>query len=588
MQRTALGNSADDALDRFASMVRRVLGVPLALVSLVDDRRQFLPGQSGLPEPLAAERQTPLSHSFCQYVVLSREPLVVEDARVDPRVAGSPAITDLAIVAYAGMPLTDASGHVLGSLCAISHEPRHWTATELGLLADLAAACSSELRLRVAAYAAQAALTRLALLGEVTRAVVTTLDADEALGRLTRLVVPALGDWCTAGLVDEAGRVRLVLSKHRDPARTDALTAFATAQAHELDAATPTRVTLRTGEAEVLEGTETGRLLAPCADPDLLATLQPSSVLVVPLRARGGALGYLTLARGAGQPAYGEVELHDALDIGRRTGLALDNAELFRQQRHNAEALQRSLLTRLPEPDHLHVVARYVAAADSAQIGGDWYDAFLQPDGASVLVVGDVMGHDIAAAATMGQVRNLLRGIAYDRDESPAELLTRVDRSLRGLQLETLATVVLARIEQTGPDAERGLRRLRWCNAGHPPPVLLTPDGTVRFLDTPGELLLGLDPSTERTDHEVPLEPGSTVLLYTDGLVERRDSPLEHGLARLRRALAGLHDRPLDELCDELLARMLPQRSEDDVALVAVRAFPEDEPRPSEAGPSHT
>lgn len=587
LRRTALGHTPDDALDRFASMVRRVLGVPLALVSLVDDRRQFFPGQAGLPEPWAAQRETPLSHSFCQHVVLSREPLVVEDARLDPRVAGSPAIADLSVVAYAGMPLTDANGLVLGSLCAISDQPRRWTAEELALLEDLALACSSELRMRVAASSAQAALARLALLGEVTRAVVTTLDADEALSRLTRLVVPALGDWCTAGLVDEAGRVRLVLSKHRDPARSAQLAAVATAQSQALDAATPTRVTLRTGEAELLDGTDAARLLGPDADPALLDGLETASVLVVPLRARGGALGYLTLARSAGQPAYGEVELHDALDIGRRTGLALDNAELFRQQRYNAEALQRSLLTRLPEPDHLHVVARYVPAADSAQIGGDWYDAFLQPDGASVLVVGDVMGHDILAAATMGQVRNLLRGIAYDREEGPAELLTRVDRGLRGLQLDTLATVVLARIEQTAPDAARGLRRLRWSSAGHPPPVLLAPDGSVRVLDTPGELLLGLDPTTDRTDHEVALPPGSTVLLYTDGLVERRDSPLEHGLARLRRALSGLHDRPLDELCDELLARMLPQRSEDDVALVAVRAFPEDEPRPAEAGPRH-
>ncbi len=586
LHRTALGPGADPALDRFAGMVCRVLGVKVALVSLVDDHRQFFPGQAGLPEPWAELRETPLTHSFCQHVVATGTPLVVEDARTDPLVAASLAIPDLSVVAYAGMPLTDVSGHVLGSLCAIGDEPRAWTHEQLDLLADLAAACSSELRLRIAAHSAQAALSRVAMLSEVTRAVATTLDADDALARLTRLVVPVLGDWCTAGLVDEAGRVRLAIGKHRDPAKAASLTRFTTLQSEVLDAGAPTRVVLRTGEGAVLGPDEVGRLLgAVHADRALLDDLEPESVLVVPLRARGGALGYLTLGRGGSQPAYGEAELHDALDIGRRTGLALDNAELFRQQRHNAETLQRNLLTRLPEPDHLHVVARYVPAADSAQVGGDWYDAFLQPDGATMLVVGDVMGHDITSAAMMGQVRNLVRGIAYDRDDAPAALLSRIDGALRGLHVDTLATVILARIEQTGPDARRGLRRLRWSNAGHPPPVHIAADGTVRVLDTPCDLLLGIDADTDRHDHELVLEPGSSVLLYTDGLLERRDRGLDQGLARLRRSLAGLAAEPLDVLCDQLLLRMLPQRSEDDVALVAVRAYPEDGPRPGEAGP---
>ena len=231
---------------------------------------------------------------------------------------------------------------------------------------------------------------------------------------------------------------------------------------------------------------------------------------------------------------------------------------MYRRQRHYAESLQRSLLTRLPEPDHLHVVARYVPAAKEAQVGGDWYDAFLQPDGATVLVVGDVTGHDIAAAAMMGQLRNLVRGTAYDRHEPPAAVLSRVDRALRGLQVDTLATVVLARIEQTDADRQQGLRRLRWSNAGHPPPAVLRADGTVELLDRPSDLLLGFDPDFPRTDHEVVLHPDDTVVLYTDGLVERRDSPLDHGLARLRQALAALGTGPLDRLCDELLRGSSP------------------------------
>src|SRR3982751_5837929 len=125
--RTGLDAVADPMFDRFAAMVRTVLGVPVALVSLVGPDRQFFPGACGLGDPWAQDRQTPLSHSFCQHVVATAEPLIVVDARTDPRVRGNLAIDDLGVIGYAGMPLTDATGQVLGSLCAIDHEPRTWT-----------------------------------------------------------------------------------------------------------------------------------------------------------------------------------------------------------------------------------------------------------------------------------------------------------------------------------------------------------------------------------------------------------------------------------------------------------------------------
>ena len=187
-----------------------------------------------------------------------------------------------------------------------------------------------------------------------------------------------------------------------------------------------------------------------------------------------------------------------AVDLGVRAGLALDNGRLYVGQRRVAEALQRGMLTRLPEPDHLHLVSRYRASADDAQVGGDWYDAFLQPDGSTVLVIGDVMGHDISAASSMGQLRNLLRGTAYDRGDSPADVLQRVDAAIRGLGIDALATCVVARIEQTEPDAAAGVRTLRWSNAGHPPPMLLLPDGTVSRLDRQPDLMLGVEPLQER------------------------------------------------------------------------------------------
>jgi serine phosphatase RsbU (regulator of sigma subunit)/anti-sigma regulatory factor (Ser/Thr protein kinase) len=256
--------------------------------------------------------------------------------------------------------------------------------------------------------------------------------------------------------------------------------------------------------------------------------------------------------------------------------------ESSRAVRRLSETLQRSMLTAPPEPDHLEVAVRYQPAAEEAQVGGDWYDAFMI-DGATTLVIGDGAGHDRNAAATMGQLRNLLRGVAYACGEPPARVLAELDRAMHGLGVDTFATVLLARIEQDEVEAERGLRRLRWSNAGHLPPLLLHPDGRTELLWRPADLPLQVDADRPRHDHDHLLPPGSTVLLYTDGLVERRDAVLDEGLDWLCASAGALADRPLEEFCDALLAQ-LPAAVDDDIALLAIRAHPEDVPAAAEDG----
>jgi len=143
-----LEGPVDAAFDRLTGVVALVLRAPVALVALVDADRQVFAGCTGLPEPWATARETPLSHSFCQHEVTAREPLVVADAREDPRVRDNPAIRDLGVIAYAGIPIIDRDGHALGSLCVIDHEPRTWTAEEIELLSDLATTVSAELEAR--------------------------------------------------------------------------------------------------------------------------------------------------------------------------------------------------------------------------------------------------------------------------------------------------------------------------------------------------------------------------------------------------------------------------------------------------------
>ena len=243
----------------------------------------------------------------------------------------------------------------------------------------------------------------------------------------------------------------------------------------------------------------------------------------------------------------GTAELRLAQDIGARAGLMLENARLYAEQRGLADRLQQALLTAPPAPDHLHVVVRYQPAAREAQVGGDWYDAFLQPDGAMMLVVGDVVGHDAGAAAAMGQLRGVLRTLGHSRDgDGPAQVLSATERTARGLGVGALATVVLARIERLPDVPVSGERLLRWSNAGHPPPVLLHADRTVAGPVARRRICCSVSiPDTTRQEHTAVLPDGSTLLLFTDGLVERRGESLDDGLARLGDTLAQLADVPL-------------------------------------------
>jgi PAS domain S-box-containing protein len=422
---------------------------------------------------------------------------------------------------------------------------------------------------------------RLAMLAEVSAQLAGTLDVAAATRRIPRLVVPALADWCILTVLGPDGLPRDIGSWHADPARRGLVESYAEVRLESMPADSPVSRALATGEPATFAGTDVLRLLPPGRAHDLLQELAPDTEAVLPLRARGRTLGILTLFYDSGH-APSDEDVATAQDVADRAGLAWDNARLYGEQQQLAEGLQRSLLTEAPEPDHAEIAVRYLPAAEAARVGGDWYDAFLQPGGATMLVIGDVVGHDTEAAAAMGQLRGLLRGIATYSDAGPAEVLRGLDTSMTTLQLRTLATAAVARFEQTEDELERGITRMRWANAGHLPPLVLNADGTVAELATvTGDLLLGVDPTVRRRESEISLDRDATVLLYTDGLVERRDADLDEGIGRLRDALEELAHLPLEELLDQLLDRLVHGHPEDDVALVAVRLHRQDRPRPS-------
>jgi sigma-B regulation protein RsbU (phosphoserine phosphatase) len=420
---------------------------------------------------------------------------------------------------------------------------------------------------------------RLRFLAEVSEAMISTLDTGESTAQLASLVVPRLCDWVIVALVGDDGRPGEEAHAHRDPARRADLETYLDGRIRGTGDDTPMVAALLSGEPVQVTTIDPG-LVEPSLPTDEIREawrrLDVSSCTIVPLRARTETLGALALMNTGRRPPHTEMEIATAVEVARRAAVALDNARLYGRQLKVAETLQRSLLTPPPDSDHLGLAVRYVPAATHMHVGGDWYDAFQEVDGATLLVIGDVVGHNVDAAAAMGQIRSILRGIAYERPGSPAETLTRVDRVLNGLHIGSLATVLIARIEQPADQAGHGLRTLRWSSAGHLPPALLCPDGAVHVLGSTPERLLGADPTSPRSDHAAVLGPGDTVVFYTDGIVEHGRTGIDEGIARFTAVLAELSDVPLDELCDELLSRIVRGRTDDDIAILAVRCHPED------------
>jgi PAS domain S-box-containing protein len=289
-----------------------------------------------------------------------------------------------------------------------------------------------------------------------------------------------------------------------------------------------------------------------------------SSVLAVPLLLEGSVMGALvvgTLFHRTFTSADASL-LQVAAD---RAALAIERARLFEREHRIATQLQRALLPDgLPSVPGLRLAARYLPGGAGTEVGGDWYDALALPGGRLVLVMGDVAGRGVSAAATMGQLRSALRAYALD-DVGPGEVLARLNRFQLLMGIDSMATAVLLEL-----DPGRGTAR--YANAGHPPPVLIGSDGEPVYLDDVRSAPLGALEDATFDEAEIELGPGATVVLYTDGLVERRGQSLDEGFSRLRNALRSGEPDP-EALCEAILGGTLgAATSDDDVTFVVANS----------------
>lgn len=430
-------------------------------------------------------------------------------------------------------------------------------------------------RARAARAEAEAAGQRLALLARASEALAVADDLDQALRRLAALVVPQLADWSIVTVLDDDGVAREVGVAHRDPERVDAVAEYARRRTSTMTPDSPLATALRTGAPVVVDALSEAVLVGSQADPDVLAlarTLEPHGVVVAPLVARGQVLGAFTFVTSSGRGPHRPAEVDTALDVANRAAVVLDSARSAFQARRLAESVQRSMLGIATPGPGLEVATRYRAAYVDRQVGGDWYDTFRRPDGPTVVTIGDVMGHDVAAISAMAQLRTVMRATAWSMRHSPAEVLRTTDEISAQLGPGTFATVVTADVL---PAAD-GSAVMRWSNAGHLPPAVIDPDGTVTLLQTDAvDVPLGVVAGSGRRDHQTVLAPGATVVLYTDGLIERRGEDYDARLLDLCRALRDLAHEDLDTLLEKLLVDLAGATGHaDDVALIALRVTP--------------
>ncbi|MFD4575452.1 PP2C family protein-serine/threonine phosphatase [Streptomyces sp. NPDC058417] len=396
---------------------------------------------------------------------------------------------------------------------------------------------------RAARQEAESARRRLTFLADASAALTASLNHEEIVRRLPDLLVPEYASTVDVWLFETDEERR------QPPPRPAAAV-----------------VAARTGRAQYAADRPGG---LPGVDDHPPSALDPARpLLCVPLPGRRTPLGVLTLT-----PPGERWDPDDAVmlvELTRRASTALDNARRFEHNRDIAETLQHALLTQLPHSPGLTLAARYLPATYGLNIGGDWYDAFRQPDGSLITVVGDVTGHGLRAAVMMSQLRTALRAYAVDGG-SPGVLLTRLHTFLHHLQPDLYATAVIARFQPGRPV-------LTWAAAGHPPPLLRGPDGEVRLLDAKPGAMLGIPLRQEIADHSVPLAPGSTLALYTDGLVERRAHGIDPGIARLAAALAAFHAddlaHDLDGSAERILDPMLSDSERDDDVCLLLSHLP--------------
>ena len=405
----------------------------------------------------------------------------------------------------------------------------------------------------------------LRLIAEAGKQLSASLDPDTILRELARLVVPRVADWCIIYLMGADDTLRRVEIAHVDATKEEFVRRLAS---HHIAPGSPHPImeVMATGRSVLLPEVTDDLLRRSSGDEEQYRLSQDvgfTSAMLVPMMAHERAFGAISFVTSISGRRYTADDLAVAEELSQRASLAVDKARAYERERSIAVTLQRSLLrTRLPQIPGITLASRYLPARHEAEVGGDWYDAVLLPEGQLAVIMGDVAGRGIQAAAVMGQLQNAVRAYAAE-GYGPDEILRRVARMLDLREMATLLILIFDPVTHG----------VRYANAGHMPPLVLSPDGGVRALEGGAAPLSIVSPEVTYVNHEAQLDPGSTVLLYTDGLVEVRGESIDQGLTRLTEVLRTTPVDDVEGALNHVLFGMLQDEPGiDDVALLALHA----------------
>ena len=410
---------------------------------------------------------------------------------------------------------------------------------------------------------------RLDVLARATRAVNAVHDPEAELTALAESVVPEFADVCRVYLVDPLPAAAGSATGRRSVTRrSDGIPPFPSNDARfSFEATHPVARCVHRGTS-VLVPLTAGVEPAWFSTPEQRRWTEGigvTSMLVAPVVSRGVVMAALLFVTCGQRPAFTEDDRALVTELAARVSTAVEQAERFQQTRQVSMALQSAMLSAPPRHPLVEVHARYLPAVADLEVGGDWYDAFALPGGDLAVGVGDVAGHDLSAAAAMGQLRSMLRALAYETEGAPSDVVARLDRVASRLRVTGFTTLVFGRI------ARRGAATVfRWANAGHPPPVLVPAEGEPMLLTGNVGVVLGVAPELPRPDREVELAAGSTLLLYTDGLLERRNDPDDRAPGELLDLVRRGKGLSLPDLCEHLV-RGTSADTGDDMVVLALR-----------------
>lgn len=446
-----------------------------------------------------------------------------------------------------------------------------WTPgdAELALLTVFAEACGQAVRRVLASEEAAKRDWELAFLAEVSLELSSSLDYESTLAHVADLCVPRLADWCAVDIVTNGIPTTLAVA-HVDPAKVRWAQELQDRYPTNYDSPTGAGNVYRTGRSEFYPQITDEMLVAGARDAEhlrLSRELKLRGAMVVPIPGRDATLGVLSLVRTDDSPQYVHSDLVLAEEVGRRAGVAIENARLYGQTQDVALQLQRAVLPDGIDRIPYWEVAAHYAPGGRVGVGGDFYDAVPLPNGSLALTIGDVMGHGVAAAAAMAQIRAAIRAF-LSLDPDPASVIANLDTMFSRLAITQLVTMFYG-------VADLAAGTLSFTNAGHYPALVVAPDDEPLALATPPRLPLGAG-GDERTTTTVAFSGSDVLVLFTDGLVERRGEVVDLGMERLTRAAPGLLAGPLARGTAALVGALSGEGAgsadnDDDVTVLTVR-----------------